>query len=822
MIYLVFTKEARLFLQPFRKKAALVSLAVCAIVLLSCSCKRRPLGPIKQRISENRKLHRFSHQIYLVYSQHRVAAAIPLYFQAAAQATALGDYESVAKFLINAGGCQLIIFRYQDALGTMERARRAAEKTGDPDFIATANANIASLYMQMSNSAGATQAGERALAVLREQHPQYARVVIPMAQILAEQHDLKGAEPLIRRAIDGAYRARDTDTAAWAWDYLGYRYTLEHRLPEADRALTESLRLRKMFHSGDLGSSFYHLAGLRSEQGRNREARALLNSAIEEIRNPGNVTPSWNIYFARGQLLAKSGDRKGAWESLGKAVELARDWRTEIVANDANRTSAETALSDLYALYIEVGNTYAASQGISFARETFQAAEENRATSLRALAERETGWHNKLPARYGETLALLQDGERAVMQQDSKEARQNIAELRAVLDELEAASGVPTISAVEPAARATQKRLDSGTVLLSFQLGANTSWLWAVTKKDIAVFPLPSRNIIKSQIHEFQSCMRRGAPCAEQKGAALYGTLFGNLPDRFTLPQRWLFSLDQELFSLPMSALVVRFASGKPVYLGATHALQATPGALMFAASHHQPDFHGPLLGLGDPIYNRADPRWLQATEIGFVSANQQYEGSGTSFHFARLWGTADEIRAIAKTWTHSDNLVLTGAAASRERLWAELARKPAVIHFATHILEANDQLHTGWIALSIGADGRPEFLSPAEISATRISTGLVVLNGCSSGMGEIRAASGLMGLTRAWIAAGASNVLATRWPGPDDDGQFFVNFYQYLRDFPEKGPSFALLFACQKSIKEGGWRAKPQFWASYFLIGTD
>lgn len=808
----------------YPKKVASASFAVFTLALVSSTCQQAHPTPLKPKISDNRMLHRSAHKAFLLYTSHHVADAIPLYLEAAKRATALGDFKMVAKSLINAGGCQLTIFRYQDALSTMERARRAAERTGDRDFIATANANIASLYMQMSNTAGATQAGERALAVLREDHPQYARVVIPMAQILAEQHDLQKAEPLIRRAVDGAFRAGDINTAAWAWDYIGYRYTVEHRLPEADRALTESLRLRKMFKSGDLGSSFYHLASLRSEQGRPREAAALLDSAIEEIRNPGNVTPSWNIYFARGQLLAKSGDSQKAWESLGKAVELARHWRAEVVANDANRTSAETALSDLYTLYVDVGNRYAASKGISLAKETFQAAEENRATSLRALAERETGWHNKLPARYGETLSLLQDGERAAMQQDSPEIRDTIAKLHAVLDELEAASGVPTISALEPAAASTQKKLDSGTVLLSFQLGDESSWLWAVTKSDIAVFPLPARAEIKNQIHDFQNCVLRGAPCAEQKGAALYSLLFGGLPKRFTSPERWLFSLDQELFSLPMPALVVRFANGKPVYLGATHALQATPGALMFASSLRKPDFHRSLLGLGDPIYNRADVRWHQApllAENKFVSANDWLQME-PSFYFARLWAAADEVHAVASAWNRPGDVILTGASASRERLWPEVARNPSIIHFATHILEASDQLHTGWIALSMDSGGRPEFLAPAEISARRITTGLVVLNGCSSGTGEIRAASGLMGLTRAWIAAGASNVLATRWPGPDDDGQFFVHFYQKLKEFPEKGPSFALLFAYQKTIEEGGWRAKPQFWASYFLMGTD
>jgi len=234
-----------------------------------------------------------------------------------------------------------------------------------------------------------------------------------------------------------------------------------------------------------------------------------------------------------------------------------------------------------------------ARYGVNLARETFQAAEENRATSLRALTERETGWHNKLPPLYWDKLAELQDAERNVIQEDSADSRAVAAHLRALLDEMEAAAGAPQHSVKEPAALATQKKLDGETVLLSFYLGERSSWLWAVTREDISVFPLPSRAEITGRVREFEEYVRRGSPRADAAGLELYKVLFGVLPERYSRPERWLFSLDQELFSLTMPALVVRFESGRPIYLGATHALAATPGALMFAATTRHADFSG-------------------------------------------------------------------------------------------------------------------------------------------------------------------------------------------------------------------------------------
>jgi CHAT domain-containing protein len=178
-------------------------------------------------------------------------------------------------------------------------------------------------------------------------------------------------------------------------------------------------------------------------------------------------------------------------------------------------------------------------------------------------------------------------------------------------------------------------------------------------------------------------------------------------------------------------------------------------------------------------------------------------------------------VQVAARTWHASKNELLTGVSASRANFWAATQDKPDIIHIATHILDENDRLQTGWIALSLGREGRPEYLTPEDISARSISARLVVLSGCSSGKAGVRTASGLMGLTRAWIAAGAGAVLATRWPTVDDDGAFFESFYRHLRLDQAAGPAEALRLASLEMLKSGTWRAQPSFWAGYFLVGN-
>lgn len=77
------------------------------------------------------------------------------------------------------------------------------------------------------------------------------------------------------------------------------------------------------------------------------------------------------------------------------------------------------------------------------------------------------------------------------------------------------------------------------------------------------------------------------------------------------------------------------------------------------------------------------------------------------------------------------------------------------------------------------------------------------------------------MGLTRAWLAAGAHAVAASHWPTPDDDDGLFIRFYQHLRQFPQRGPAAALQRAQIDMLRSGGWRSRSEYWASYFVLAN-
>src|SRR5207302_4274817 len=97
---------------------------------------------------------------------------------------------------------------------------------------------------------------------------------------------------------------------------------------------------------------------------------------------------------------------------------------------------------------------------------------------------------------------------------------------------------------------------------------------------------------------------------------------------------------------------------------------------------------------------------------------------------------------------------------------------------------------------------GEDQLLGPAEIGGWNAEAGLIVLSGCSSGAAVARPGAGLMGLTRAWLMAGAGAVVATGWSTPDDVGVFFGRFYRGLQHAETRDPAAALQAAQIETIQ--------------------
>ena len=163
----------------------------------------------------------------------------------------------------------------------------------------------------------------------------------------------------------------------------------------------------------------------------------------------------------------------------------------------------------------------------------------------------------------------------------------------------------------------------------------------------------------------------------------------------------------------------------------------------------------------------------------------------------------------------------LTGSLATKDEVKRRLQEGVAIIHFATH-----GDATTGELLFAPGPSVVTKIpkeedcmLTVKEIYSSGINAQLVVLSCCNSGRGKIRA-EGVVGLTRAFLAAGARSVLATLWAVDDAATYHFMkSFYQHLKS--GESASASLQQAMKEMRKKPEW-SHPYYWAPFFIVGDD
>ena len=761
--------------------------------------------------------------------------AIQTYEAGYQKAERSGNLRSAVRFLNNLGGAHYQMFRYRDAIQAYLQARDLAASQGDKQTLGAVAFNLSSLYFDMGDLEAARESADQGLKLPGDATARFrAKLLMQCARIKGRQRNWGPAIALLENAIEASRAELDVASEAQAWNELGNSLLEWGQLSSAEHALLEAFRLRKLTHDDRLYFTYESLGHLRMLQGDPQSASAFLDRAIDvaPVVNPSSV---WSIYYERGKAKLEQARLKEAFADFGNALRSARRWRAEVLPADAFRISTEVELHEVYSSYIELGSRlYAQTGRRQFAEETFTAAEENRAASLRAL------WAGpdltqRLPNEYWETLAHLFQAEAALIKAGPDADVATVRRLRLRTAEMEARAGLdfPAEPAELDGSRAglleqTRRALGPTEVFLGFHLGATESVLWIVTQQGFELRRLPQRAQLAGAVALFVKAVRENSPEAVVLGHQLYSKLFGGVSRRLLDRPLWVVAPDGPLFEVPFAALVEGSGSrsNMPIYVVEHHAIQIVPGiSALFRTTTS--DWNGPVVGVGDPIYNRADPRLPRPLSNGTAGSRR------TSVRFpprpvelARLVGSGREIETYASIWRSQgyQPILLTGAAANRQSLMAALRRNPSVLHVAAHVLFPPKLSGSGLIALALEPQGEVELLSATEIADMRLNVGLVVLNGCSSARAETLPGAGLMGMTRAWLAAGAHAVIVTRWAASDQQAEeLFGFFYHSLSSFPgsRRRPSFAktLQQAQLAELRAGGPHANPAYWASYFCV---
>ncbi|EDO45511.1 predicted protein [Nematostella vectensis] len=193
------------------------------------------------------------------------------------------------------------------------------------------------------------------------------------------------------------------------------------------------------------------------------------------------------------------------------------------------------------------------------------------------------------------------------------------------------------------------------------------------------------------------------------------------------------------------------------------------------------------------------------------------------SFHkrFANLPAASKEAIKIREILP--DVTCLIEYQATKNAVMQSLKKGVGVIHIASH-----GDSQTGEILVAPEprmdkhdiAEKEEYLLTMKEISSCQINASLVVLSCCHSGRGQIRA-EGVMGLARAFLAAGARSVLATLWTiGDNATLEFMERFYRHLAS--GLSTSASLKRTIRDTISMNDKYSHPYYWGAFVLVGDD
>jgi len=238
-----------------------------------------------------------------------------------------------------------------------------------------------------------------------------------------------------------------------------------------------------------------------------------------------------------------------------------------------------------------------------------------------------------------------------------------------------------------------------------------------------------------------------------------------------------------------------------------------------------------------DPVFDAADPRVRQQTRLASASASaapqpgdartrlltQTDDPAAPGFgSIARLRFTGDEAKAILVAAEGRQNLAAIGFDANKAAAVDAGLGSYRYLHFATHGFLDTARPSLSAIALSlVGRDGTVQegFLRAHELYNLSLSADLVVLSACETGLGKEIRGEGLIGLTRAFMYAGAARVIVSLWSVSDRATASLMGrlYREMLRN--GRTPS-ASLRAAQLALRSDPRYQHPYYWAAFTIQG--
>lgn len=612
-------------------------------------------------------------------------------------------------------------------------------------------------------------------------------------------------------------------------------------------------RSREQSDRGIVGAALFRLGSLESERGELEASAKHLDEAVGilEERRIKIVSPDW-----RSNFLAAT---RGVYEKyIDVLMNRYRTEGKEAFAARAFEISERAHARVLTDLLIE--------SGVDIYRDADP-----------ALVAKHRQLKRQASALEGRRQSLLSGGAAAAQ---VAELERKLKELLVSVQEADAqvkksSHAYADLTRPEPltAADVRGRLLDSNTLLLEYSLGREGSYLFVVSRDGIVGYDLPPRATIEAAAQTFYNLVSgegagvsKGTPARGARTKEASTTPSGHVDAARALSdmvlgkaapllgtKRLLIVGDGTLHYVPFAALPTPSlpkagAAADVIPLVVNHEITYLPSASTLEAIRVRkprlPATNKMLAVLADPVFERSDLRYLRLAgksgggrgspppqpneSLRLAQARQSARESGiplSSEIFPRLPKTAKEADAILSNVRPELRLDARDFNANYRTATGGELSDYKYVHFATHgLLNSKHPSLSGVVLSLIDAEGRPQdegFLRLGHVEELNLPAELVVLSACRTALGGEVRGEGLVGLTRGFMRAGASRVVASLWKADDNaTAELMRLFYEgMLRERHPLPPSAAL-----KAAQEQMWRKyrdrSPYFWAAFVMQG--
>ena len=330
------------------------------------------------------------------------------------------------------------------------------------------------------------------------------------------------------------------------------------------------------------------------------------------------------------------------------------------------------------------------------------------------------------------------------------------------------------------------------TVILSYRLSPGHSHLWAITSSQTEMFELPPQSEIDQTVHSYRAALagpRDVRETSNPNGQKLYEMLVA--PAQKFIPENShvIIIPDGSLYELNFETLLVRKADQLHYWIEDVVVTNASSLLLLEKATSKEATSTKNMLLIGDP-----------------VSPSPQY---------TTLPQAASEISQVKKYFPADQVQIYEGKNATAKAYLESNPERFSFIHFVAHGVASRESPLDSAVILS--GDESSYKLYARDILARRLQANLVTISSCEGAGGRTYAGEGLVGLSWAFLYAGAHQVIAALWEVNDAaTPEFMHQFYAGISAGSD--PAVALRAAKLSMLNSDGIYRKPFYWAPFQL----